>query len=84
MPFTAFVFCLSSFDFCLISVIVTMIVLFFVCVIDSKQCTCKCCDLSEADQQALVYLPLGLDKDTTEEHCESSEGEDCGGDELYV
>ena len=41
-------------------------------------------DLSEADEQRLMDLPFGVDKDSAEQHRQSSDGEDCRGQKLYV
>ena len=64
--------------------VVIVVVFKSVRIIDSHQCAGEGCDLSEGDEQGLVDLSLRIDIDTAEEEDESTDGEDGGGDELYV
>ena len=56
----------------------------FVSVVDTHQRTGKGCDLTEGDQQGLMDLSGGFYIDSAEEKYETTDGEDGGGDELYV
>ena len=63
---------------------VFMVVFVFVGVIDTEQCSCKGGDLTESDEEGFVYLALRVDAHPAKEECEPAEGEDSGGEELYV
>ena len=65
-------------------IVVFMVVFVFVRVIDPEQCACEGGDLSEAYEEGFMDLALRVDADTAEEEREASEGEDGGGQKLYV
>ena len=64
--------------------VVIVVVFKSVLIIDAHQCTGKGGYLSECDKQGLVDLSLRVDIDSAEEKYETTDGEDGGGDELYV
>ena len=56
----------------------------FVGVIDTEECAGESCDLSEADEERFADLSLRVNEDPAEEENQASEGEDGGGQKLYV
>ena len=64
--------------------VVIVVVFKAIRIIDTHQRTGEGCDLSEGDQQGLMDLSGGFDIDSAEEEHEATDGEDGGGDELYV
>ncbi len=64
--------------------VVIVVVFKSVRIIDAHQCAGEGSDLSEGDQQGLMDLSGGFNIDSAEEKYETTDGEDGGGDELYV
>ena len=56
----------------------------FVGIIDTEESTGEGGDLPEADEEGFADLSLWVNEDSAEEHDQSTDGEDGGGQELYV
>ena len=62
-----------------------MVLIFrFVFIVDTHETAGEGHDLAESYEQRLVDLALGVYIDSAEEENEASDGEESGGDELYV
>ena len=72
-------FCLST-----LSKAVFLLLSFSIDIVNAEERSCEGGDLAEADEERLVDLSLRVDEHPAEEHRQSSEGEQCGGKELYV
>ena len=69
---------------CRVSVIMVSTIFVFVRVVYSEQRAGKGCDLSEADEERLMNLPLRVDEDSAVKHDHSSDREDGCRKQLYV
>ena len=89
MPWTAFPFGFWRVSW-MVFIIIFYLVLFTwsffesVGVIYAHDGTGECGDLSEANQQALMNLPFGVDKDSAEQHRQSANRQHRRGQKLYV
>ena len=60
------------------------LIFLFIDVIDTHECSGEGGDFTEGYEQGFVDLALWVNIDTAEEENEATDGEDGGGDELYV